>query len=208
MSEHGMGSGNAPAENPTLGLVDYPTPPAMDQIRDRLVSAIELIDREGKIVEIPDRYIAERRALSKAVRDDSQVLIPKEPGQGHIIDMTIANSNMLTAWLQTRGSKHFVDGLFQLHADPSPRSAAYDIRELKIVDLRVTDPKFQLRYTLFRNDEFEIDIDYKEEFLGHPLRYNPGRRNIRKDLTTEEAEIIGFFALGFLDAQKPQEQAA
>ena len=188
-----------------------PNPPAINAIHDRLIRIIEIRDRPGMMTtKSPDERINTDRAFSQAIRDESLVLDPTDPDQGFIIDSTIINSHQLGAWLKTRGTSFFTDEKFQLESDPPahPLSNDRDPSVLRFADLRANTKDFSLRYRLYRNDDFELEISYNDEYQGIRPAYKRGRRNIKTDLTIEEAEIIGTFALEFLDNATELKKAA
>ena len=186
-------------------LNQVPAPLAIDAIRQRLLS-VASIGEKGLAAERADNDPGS--AATKATRPRDR-LSPQDRSQSYIIDSTVINLHQLATWLKMRNLKTFESGPYRLERDITPiPELAPPSPEARIVQLSAEDPRFNLSYALYGNDEFDLHIDFKEAGLRR-LPYKVNRKPIRGDMTAEEAEIIGFYALNFLDTAKaPQKSAA
>ena len=192
MSEQTVADLNQPHEGSTPPAQDLPTPPALDAIKKQIIR--NKLEQHG-LVE-PDEN---PRSVS---------LSPDQKKQDAIIDAAVINSHQLGAWLDARGLLTYSDGIYTLAKDPSANIPGHlrETADSRVIDLTVTTPEFNLSYQLFRNNEFGLSIDFPALTARGAKPYTVERKSVG-DLTLQEAEIIGFYALNFLDtavvAQKP-----
>lgn len=141
--------------------------------------------------------------MSSGAAISEEILLPGEDEQRKKIDATVTNSHRLKAWLTSRGLLEFDNGVYRLDTDP-PRGNTDENPpdNSRTIGLSVTHPDFDLNYTLYRDRSFELEIDYTKWASGQRPQFRTGRKSIYKDLTDDEADIIGFYTAQFLDTPR------
>jgi len=178
--------------NPPSPLTDIPTPPAIDAIKKQIIKT----------------RLASGGLVEPEENADSVPLSPDQKKQDSIIQAALINGRMLGSWLDTRGLREYSEGPYQLSKDlgSDMPGTLKKIQDSRYIDFKVTAANLTLRFVLFRNNELELDIDFPDLASAGTSSNSSGRKPIDK-LTLQEAEVIAFYALDFLDTagavQKP-----
>ena len=101
------------------------------------------------------------------------------------------------------------DETYSLTKDPSNNvpGKLQDRSGQRAIELGVTTPNLRLKYTLYRDNEFELSLDFPDLESGKGT-YTVQKKPI-EHLTSQEAEIIGYYTLSFMDtAGRAKKQAA
>lgn len=182
---------------------DFPRPYPLAAIQDRLLGLTKLRKQEGT-AETPEDVVHRDafEASTSAVRSE-EILHIGNPIDEIIINATTINSNMVRAWMDTRGLADYEDGPISVQTDPSPQVPGARVsQDSRVVELEVNVPDYQLTYALFRDSTFDLRIDFARWETDYILRYRSGRQPIHDGMTVEEAEVIGSYLQYFLETPR------
>ena len=177
-----------------------PVPEIVYEIRKRLAGEIGIRRMQGTALTPEERFHRSEEGFSSKTGRSEEILSMENDKEKERIQATIANTHKLKGWLTSRGLKSFDNGAYHLETDPIQNGQSErPIDDLRTIDLTVTTPEFDLVYKLYHDRTFEVQIDYTQWLANQRPQYRSGKRSIFENLTSEEAEIIGFYAHDFLN---------
>ncbi|MBI2621053.1 MAG: hypothetical protein HYW63_00210 [Candidatus Levybacteria bacterium] len=206
MSEQRTGSTQ---EGPTQRPKDLPIPPAIDAIKQRLTGEIQMRKLHGTALTEEDRILRDAEESPTWTGRSEEILSEDIPGQRTIINSTIINLGTLKSWMDTTGLKEFDDGTYYLETDQVQiRPIGKTSSDLRTIELTLSLPEFDINYVYYQDGTFDLHIDFTEYVEGIRPAYRSGRNPIRTDMTLEEAEIMGAYALDFIDRTRTIQRPA
>lgn len=181
--------------------VPLPIPPALDQIRYRMLRTVDFQDEIAKTISDPREQITNYHPV---ISRSEEILSLTDKREREIINSTIGNSYSLEKWMVDEDLATFDNGMYRLERDEDPTIPS---DERRVIDFSVSDPSFTLNYVLYGNDRFKLRIDFGNNGKRE-IAYETEKKRILDNLTPEEAEIIGYYSLNFLDSQREMVQQA
>ena len=178
-------------EQGTNQLNALATHPAILAIRERLLGDIQIRSLSGNSITPLEEVGREAMQTPSRSARAEQLLSFEDPKQAEILREVLRNGYNIYLWLAQTGSDEFLD---------EPSFLLTRDKDTQYIDFFISNPEFDLSYTLYYANLFELKIDFaKKVSLGRRPKYRSGKVSLRSDMTGEEADIVNFYMQAFLE---------
>lgn len=167
------------------------THPDILVIRERLLGDMQVRSLSGNSITPLENVARESLHIPSRSARSEQLLSLDDPKQAELLRKVLRNGYNLYFWLTQTGVDEFLD---------EPNFLLTRDKDTQYVDFFASNPEFDLSYTLYYANLFEVKIDYaKRVSLGRRPKYRSGKVSIKSEMTKEEADIVNFYMGAFLE---------
>jgi hypothetical protein len=178
-------------EQKLIQLNTLVTHPDILDIKERLLGDMQIRSLSGNSITPLESIARESLHIPSRSARSEQILSLDDKEHAKILGQVLRNSYKLYSLLIQLGSDEFLD---------EPNFLLTRDRDTQYIDFFASNPEFDLSYTVYYANLFEVMIDYtKVASLGRRPKYRSGKVPIKTEMTKEEAEIVNFYMGAFLE---------